>query len=35
MNYLNSDFLFNRDWIGRLKLAEHWMDKLCNLTDEV
>ncbi|GES77577.1 WD repeat-containing protein 81 [Rhizophagus clarus] len=22
------------DWIGRLKLAEHWMDKLCNLTDE-
>ncbi|RIA98648.1 hypothetical protein C1645_76770 [Glomus cerebriforme] len=22
------------DWIGRLKLAEHWMDKLCNFTDE-
>ncbi|CAI2162146.1 12710_t:CDS:10 [Funneliformis geosporum] len=22
------------DWIGRLKLAEHWMDRLCNFTDE-
>ncbi|CAJ0836206.1 20420_t:CDS:10 [Entrophospora sp. SA101] len=22
------------DWVGRLKLAEHWMNKLCNLVDE-
>ncbi|CAG8477311.1 14714_t:CDS:10, partial [Dentiscutata heterogama] len=22
------------DWIGRLKLTEHWMDRLCNLIDE-
>ncbi|CAG8476604.1 12165_t:CDS:10 [Acaulospora morrowiae] len=22
------------DWIGRLKLAEHWMSKLCKLIDE-